>query len=100
MLPRIATPAHEVRLYRSARMRPTLKLVPRTEPPVQGAAQVTKGLPTGANFSMLVTATGACQCGPGRSPTSRFTCITCARAARYFTQLQQRNADRRRGLWG
>ncbi len=100
MLLRIATPAHDVRLYRSARMRPTLRLVPRTEPPVQGAALHAKGLPTDSNCSMLGTAAGACQCGPGRSPTSRFTCITCARAARYFTQLQQRNADRRRGLWG
>lgn len=98
MLPRIATPAHEVRLYRSARMRPTLKLVPRTGPTVQGAAQVTKALPSTSNPAML--APGVCHCGPGRAPSGRYTCISCARTARYFGQVEQRNADRRRGLWG
>lgn len=79
-------------------MRPTLELVPRTGPTVQGAAEHHTGLATKSNFSML--ASGACHCGPGRAPSGRYVCITCARTARYFGQVEQRNADRRRGLWG
>lgn len=79
-------------------MRPTLMLVPRTEPTVQGAAEQHTGLGTKGNWAML--ASGACHCGPGRTPSSRYVCIACARTARYFDQVQQRNADRRRGLWG
>lgn len=71
-------------------MRPTFELVPRTGPTVQGAAQVTKALPSTSNPAMLGAAKGACFCGPGRSPTSRFTCITCAGFARIDRRIEAR----------
>jgi hypothetical protein len=78
-------------------MRPTFKLVSRTEPRIQGAAEQQAGLTATNNFSKL--ASGACHCGPGRDASGGYICVTCARAARHFRQVQQRNAERRRGHW-
>ena len=70
-----------------------LKLV---TPGPGGAAGVdgnTKGLSrTSPNLSTL--ATDPCMCGPGRTASNRYTCITCLGFARIGRRVEAREAHR------
>lgn len=68
-------------------MRPRLEVVPRAARTAQGAGD--KGLSrTGEHFTM--NGTEPCHCGPGRSSSSSYTCLTCAGFARIGRRIEAR----------
>lgn len=68
-----------------------LQLVPQAAQTAQGAeARVLSG--TGGYSTMLGTA--QCTCGPNRTASPRYTCVTCARFALIGRRIEAREAHR------